>query len=243
MLAVTALMLAADPTPKADVGTTAPHVPTADPWAATPGATAANAPARRGTGLIIAGSILAFGGFTGKVISSATVRPGGYTPDQLIGAGMESRLGGVIVTPALATGLGLLAGGLARRAKWQAHIDVARGELPRRNYRRRAVAGWALLGVGLGVWTVTRVLPFGCSQWVPPTGPNEELERRGNALERCDVGILEAGFYPSLALVSAGIALAPYATGYRAGRKKAAQISWAPTLSRTSAGLSISGRF
>jgi hypothetical protein len=191
----------------------------------------------RGDGLIVGGAIV--GGMTvlGRVPVSiigirnltcyARTKDGDLCEESgLVGTfqlfGATGFLGGAAVS------LGLLGAGLERRGRWQADVDAAYGRPMRRFGVGREVAGWTLLGAGLGVWAGSAI-----GAWV------------GCGSDPCSGYTQELGFYGGATLVGTGIALAPYAKGYRevAARRGWVSISAAPTASRTGFGISLSGRF
>lgn len=140
------------------------------------------------------------------------------------------QVGAVFFTPLIATGMGLVAGAMARRGRVDAHRELFEGQAPR--WKRRLRLGWGLFGAGMGVWAITRLTPLAC---------------RGEST--CAFRHYEVGYYISLAGTIPGIVMGSYASGYNEYRRrnkhlaKRASVSAAPLVSRDLRGLSVSARF
>lgn len=193
--------------------------------------------AGRGDWMMISGGIFGGGLLVGRSVVSATAISAALCkPQPETGDGCEdsdiavlfSYVVGDVLAGASAIPLGLLGAGLERRGRWRSDRDAAQG-LRRPDRMGREVAGWTLLGAGVGVWVTTSLASwFACKE------------------ETCKVIVHETGYYSGALLVGTGIGLAPHEKGYREARSRRAaafRVSLAPSLGRTSLGLSVSGRF
>ncbi|MEX1362892.1 MAG: hypothetical protein AB1Z98_07190 [Nannocystaceae bacterium] len=127
----------------------------------------------------------------------------------------------------IGTALGLTAGGMARRGRMDAHAELFEGRPATR--KRRFALGWGLLGGGVGLWGITRIIGgTSCGTQV------------------CTARVWETGYYLSLGATVPGSIMAGYATGFRRYRKRfghLAAVKVAPIAHRDAWGLSLSGRF
>lgn len=186
-------------------------------------------PRYKGTGRLIAGGILSAGSFGLRIAMSLGTHPikepAEGTDD--IGDYLPLVVAGFVTTPVLAGGLGLIGSGLTARGRWTAVRDARDRAEPRFDYRFRERLGWGLLGAGAGLWLVTRVSLAACNT------------------DRCAGAVLDGGFYPSVGLIAAGVALAPFSRGYRKAERalRVEGLSVQPVVSPSHAGLSVSARF
>ncbi len=187
-------------------------------------------PKYRGTGRFIAGGALAAFGFGAKLYLTIGTQPTVQGHENDIYSNVVILVaGGLVATPILGTGLALIGSGMWIRGERAAHKDVRMNTAPRFDHSTRARIGWGLLGSGLSLWLLTRILPAAC---------------RGS--DRCTGAVLDGGYYPSLALVSAGVALAPFSTAYTRTRAKLAgpkNISAGVVVTPSYSGISLRGRF
>ena len=189
------------------------------------------APVRNGTGLLVSSGIIATGAliYRGFVTSVAVgeVQQG----SSFLGPQFTLLFGGVVTNPFFAASLGMMGGGMGMRGRWQAHHDMFEtGQIPKSRLAVRPGLGWALAGAGVGVWVATRFAGYlGC------------------VTDECSVATLELGAYGSLGMVTAGMALGAYGTGYRRYTRDhqglLSRVRAQPVISRTFSGLSVSGRF
>ncbi|MCX4241182.1 hypothetical protein [Paraliomyxa miuraensis] len=188
-------------------------------------------PPSNGRGLLIAaaavgtlGGIIRIGTSVQVARANALVRAGELEGDAPIAVAMQ---GAVFHAPLIATAIGLAAGGMARRGRFEAHDELFEGEEAARPRRKRV--GWILFGSGVAVWTVTRLAGLlSCRDGV------------------CASRVWEAGYYVSLAGTVPGAIMGGYATGFEGYQKRfghVADVRLAPVASQQSWGMALSGRF
>lgn len=141
----------------------------------------------------------------------------------------ETFLQSIFYNPLIATGLGLLGGGMWRRGRWMADQDLFRGAVARRA-KQRVALGWSLFAAGGATWLVTRLLGAG-------------LCTDGS----CTHAVLELGYYSSLAMTTSGLAIGSWSSGYRRYSDRwssvVSSMRIAPTAAAGQYGLALSGRF
>lgn len=130
--------------------------------------------------------------------------------------------------PLIGAGLTLVGIGSFYRGQWAADQDLFRHSRAKRPKPQSAL-GLVLLTAGIGVWGGTRIGMLRCET------------------EKCQIALLEGGYYAALALTSTGVPLATWSIGYEkyAGRwaSVAQQLRLSPAVSRDHAGITVSGRF
>jgi hypothetical protein len=179
-----------------------------------------------GRGLLIGAAVVGGAGLIVRVLTSVSVaraiqHPSGLPMDTMI-------RGAIFYDPLIAAGLGMAAGGMARRGRLDAHRELFEGTPPKR--ARRGKLGWGLFGAGLGTWAVTRIAGG--------------TSCRGS--DDCKARVWEVGYYVSLAGTIPGAIMGGYASGYNGYQRRfghVADVSLAPIASRQSWGLALSGRF
>ena len=221
-----------DPRPSGEMHGLAPRGgATVDPFVA--------APRERGTGLIVAGAVTTTGLLALRVWGSAMFLAGSLCDDpegiERCPEDFSPLVGGFIdgLTPAAAGSLAMLGVGLQRRGRWMAYADMTGGGTIR-DLRRREKLGWGLLGSGLAIWTGSIAVSWACF---------------GADREPCFKAVHEAGGWVGAGLTIAGVAIAPYARGYRRqvsqarGPARISELRFAPSVAPTFSGLTVSGRF
>ena len=189
-------------------------------------------PSHKGTGLIVSGAVLGVAALGAQAyVMSQVLQLLQYCPneaspescdDVALGAGLVAVWGGPSTKIVSSVAIGLLSGGLFRRGRWQAFTDGQPTER-RTKLKRRAIAGWLLIGVGVVLQTAS-MAAFSCRH-------------------RCFAlmyGVLDIS---GTALAGTGLALTPYASGYLMGLPKEGGATVVPTLLPGGLGVGISGRF
>ena len=186
--------------------------------------------ARDGRGMVIAGGIV---GGVGLLMRISFARLAGREFTEF-GSPLDLGPLGIVVGPPmhhtmLATGLGLVGGGMWRRGRWAADQSMFRGR--ERRARPMPGLGWGLFGAGAALWGITRVAWAACDD------------------AECGAATKAGGLYGGLVLASVGLPVGAWATGYRRYTERHGApdraLSVAPTavgISRAP-GLSVAGRF
>ncbi|MEM9460408.1 MAG: hypothetical protein AAGF11_39920 [Myxococcota bacterium] len=186
-----------------------------------------NEPAN-GHKMLVAGGIIGGLGLLSRVLTTGFGIRAAREPERPGPMDVE-QVGAVFFTPLIATGMGLVAGAMARRGRVDAHRELFEGQTPR--WKRRLRLGWGLFGAGMGVWAITRLTPLACRD------------------STCAFRHYEVGYYISLAGTIPGVVMGSYASGYNEYRRrnkhlaKRSSVSAAPLFGRDLRGLSVSARF
>lgn len=137
--------------------------------------------------------------------------------------------GGTAAGPLIVTGLALLGGGTGQRGVYDAHYEMFDPDAHAPMFKKsRRKLGWGLFGGGMAVWLGTRLLSLACNN------------------DQCGVATLEAGYYLSLPMTTAGIVMAGWGTGHDNTVKRfgsLANVRVAPMAGRRQLGLALAARF
>ena len=179
---------------------------------------------RDGRAMLVAGGLLTGAGVLGRVGLEVFWRTtAGLEPGAPFGKWSLANIAFVTNWNSamfLGPGLGLLAGGMYRRARHDAL--PGRGQAARRMRR----VGVGLLGGGLGLWVLTRAVMLPIAD---ACGSNA-----------CFYGTLESTFWIGTAATFTGALHLAYAQGHLRG---ASRVQLAPSLGMGFTGLTVSGRF
>lgn len=188
-----------------------------------------NAPRRyRGTGLLVFAGIFGAGAFATKVAITALAIPSisDNTEDCVEACGASGWLitGGLAYTPAFVVSLFLLGGGMGMRGRWRADAERLDLDRPARRFPVRPAVGWGLLGSGVGVWVVTRM-----------------VGGLATGSDAANFAWWDGGYYASLALTIPGVMLGAFGTGYLDRQKQLVAIT--PSIAAAWRGVVATARF
>ena len=197
-----------------------------------------------GTGLIVAGGVVGGVGLVGRLVVTGLTHPVDVTFDAdrsvepfvsgwALGAGLSAATVGA--------GLAVLGAGMAKRGRWAARDDQRAGLAF--DYRRREIAGWTIFGLGLASWLTTRFAGQLCPDEGPSPGPDFTGPDPERLETRCALRVLDATYYPTVALMAVGVALGPFATAYRYQRGRVRELKLGVMTDPRAPGIVVSGRF
>ncbi len=141
----------------------------------------------------------------------------------------------VLVAPLqllLAVPAALIASGAYQGGRWRARVEPA-GSSPQRSLRRRAAAGWALVGAGLGLLALDAgvLVVSGVSDWL-----NE-----GDRYPYLHISLSLVG----TGALATGLAIGPHAAGRLRGHRERRAFTWTvtPLTLRAGGGVGLAGRW
>ncbi|MBL4688521.1 MAG: hypothetical protein JKY37_28285 [Nannocystaceae bacterium] len=193
-------------------------------WELLAGSKRGISPTNRGKGFLVAAGIVGGIGLSLKLAHTGVIvkrnRESGCTDRCLDRPGLV----GLGYNSVFAISLGFLGAGMGLRGRWLAYAEAYDRPGPVSSLAGvHPVAGWSLVGTGVALWVATRISARACER-------------------RCFIAVSEIGYYPSTALVAAGIAMGAFATSHKMHKHYIkTQLSAAPFVGKGLSGLSLSG--